>query len=838
MKYIITLALLVLSLNSFSQITTCFEIESILVDACAPTGQEGLNEMVRFKVGPNPLNATDLNVTWATTSNPWAGVCQSPATADIVAQLNATVISCGILLEPAGNILPANSNVLLVSSSSMDVNSNSFAGLSDTLYIIFHCANNNTGNFANYNSAGGLRTLSMSFTSPGGGCADVVSYDRGQLVTQSGAIGGADGATANFTPDGTVSYTNIGCSAPFVPLDPTWTAPALVCETDAPINLNTLVVGSTGGVWSGMGVTGTVFSPSGLSGEIEITYTIIAGSCTTQSVQTIEVSAGGSATWTSPGQVCSSSSSIDLEAFVTGTLGGTFSGQGVVGSVFNPNGLTGNIAVLYTVGTGACASSQSQIISVSEGPDLTWSFVNDTYCSDADPIALDALVIGTTGGDWSGAGVSGGIFNPAGLLGEVVITYSLSEGDCEGMFSDTIQVVPPPSANWDLPNFICTTQGDLELNSLITGSAGGVWTGEHISNSIFNAGSLSGSFPITYTVGDLSCGDALTQILVVIPAPDAPVILGNPNYCEEGELPVFTSSAGAGTNWYSNSDLLTPIAVSETFQPASASPSTYYATTFSAGCKSEVASVTLNLVDSVTIALSTAGDLVLCPGESIALLAASAGNITWSNGTSGSENVVSQAGVYISTSTGYCNTVSDSISVIDGAIQANLTVSTNQGLAALEVQVSGTSTGADICSYFLNGVETSIPSSGALILTDEGLYTLTYQCENAAGCEAVQTTTIEVLSGVIKFEFPNSFTPNGDGFNDSFKAQTSGIKELKATIFNRWGEKISEWEGVNGTWNGDGLIGQSPDGVYFYIAKAKDMFGTELEKYGSITLIR
>jgi gliding motility-associated-like protein len=837
MKSIFTFFILVLSFQSFAQISTCFEIESILVDACAPTGQEGLNEMVRFHVGPNSLNASDLNVTWATTSNPWTGVCQTPETADIVSQLNATIVSCGILIEPVGGVLPANSKVLLISSSSMDVNSNSFAGLSDTLYILFHCSNNSTGNFANYNSAGGLRTLSMNFSSPVG-CSDVVSYDRGQLVNQSGNIGSEDGATANFTPDGTASYTNVGCSAPFIPIDPSWTSPAFVCESDEPIDLNSLISGSSGGVWSGSGVTGSTFDPTGLEGPVLITYTINAGDCTAQSEQLIQVSAGGDATWTSPGQICSSSSPIDLNNFVTGTAGGTFLGNGIIGSVFNPAGLSGDIAIIYTLGSGTCSSSQTQIINVSDGPDLTWSFINDTYCSDANPIVLDELVSGTLGGVWAGDGVDLGIFDPEGLQGEIVITYSLSIGDCAGVFSDTINVVPPPSAAWELPNFICTTQGDFQLNSLITGNTGGIWSGENVSDSVFNAGTLSGSFPITYTVGDASCGDALTQILVVLPAPDAPVILGSPNYCEGEELPVFTSTGGSNTSWFDNSNLSNPITTSESFQPSSSSPSIYYATTFSGTCISEVASITLNLVDSVYLTLSASSDLTICQGEAITLIANSSGNISWSNGFSGSEVVVSQADTYTATSTGFCNVASESITVLDGGIQSNLTVSTNQGLAALEVQVTGTSTGSDFCAYFLNGIETQIPADGMLTIPEEGLYTLIYHCENAAGCVAEQSTTIEVLSGIVKFDFPNSFTPNGDGFNDFFKAQTSGIKELKASIFNRWGEKVSEWEGVSGNWNGDGLIGQSPDGVYFYIARATDLFGVELEKHGSITLIR
>ena len=42
--------------------TTCFEIESILVDACGTP--EGDNEMMRLRIGPSPLNTASMTVTW------------------------------------------------------------------------------------------------------------------------------------------------------------------------------------------------------------------------------------------------------------------------------------------------------------------------------------------------------------------------------------------------------------------------------------------------------------------------------------------------------------------------------------------------------------------------------------------------------------------------------------------------------------------------------------------------------------------------------------------------------------------------------------------------------
>mgnify|MGYP001810493053 CR=1 FL=1 len=150
-------------------ITTCFEINRILVDACP--SDEGLNEQVSFQVGPNALNTSDLQVTWPNTSNSWSGVCQDATTSSKVAQLNGTVNSFGFFREPQGGVLPANSKVLLFTSVNADVSGLSFAGLTDTLYVIFHCGGSSAGNFANYGT--GIRTLTMSFNNPSG-CSDQV----------------------------------------------------------------------------------------------------------------------------------------------------------------------------------------------------------------------------------------------------------------------------------------------------------------------------------------------------------------------------------------------------------------------------------------------------------------------------------------------------------------------------------------------------------------------------------------------------------------------------------------------------------------------------------------
>jgi len=212
MKNLLSIIGIVFSVSAHSQ---CFQIESILVDGC-DGGNEGKNEMVRFKVGSVPLSVTTLSVNWP--SNSWLGVCQSVSTATSVTLMNSTILGCGLLKEPIGGILPANSKVLLVTSTDFNPLAQSFVNLTDTLIIIFQCAGNTGGHFANYSLTGTFfRTLSMSFSAPVG-CKDSVTYNKTLLLKQDLTIGAQDGGAVEFDAIGNATYVNRGCSGPFIPL--------------------------------------------------------------------------------------------------------------------------------------------------------------------------------------------------------------------------------------------------------------------------------------------------------------------------------------------------------------------------------------------------------------------------------------------------------------------------------------------------------------------------------------------------------------------------------------------------------------------------------------------
>ena len=91
---------------------------------------------------------------------------------------------------------------------------------------------------------------------------------------------------------------------------------------------------------------------------------------------------------------------------------------------------------------------------------------------------------------------------------------------------------------------------------------------------------------------------------------------------------------------------------------------------------------------------------------------------------------------------------------------------------------------------------------------------------------------------------PDIFTPNGDDINDKFMVTYKNICEVNGMIFNRWGEKLYQWEGVETGWDGRTMAGvEVPDGVYFFIISGKGCDGklygqNDPTLTGSVTVVR
>ena len=117
----------------------------------------------------------------------------------------------------------------------------------------------------------------------------------------------------------------------------------------------------------------------------------------------------------------------------------------------------------------------------------------------------------------------------------------------------------------------------------------------------------------------------------------------------------------------------------------------------------------------------------------------------------------------------------------------------------------------------------------------KGQYKVRLKATFTNGTETWQYPTEEMDSIVFtlsisgsKLIFPNTFTPNGDGQNDVLKAKEyQSIVEFHAAVFNRWGQRLYQWDDVAEGW--DGRYGGSyvRNGAYYLVVNAKGADGTK-----------
>lgn len=306
----------------------------------------------------------------------------------------------------------------------------------------------------------------------------------------------------------TVAYDTVLSTVP----SPVITPAGPFCSDAASSNLVTSV---SGGIWTGTGITNATagtFDPAVAGpGTFPIIYEEPCGGSDTIN---IVVNPAGNSAWTAPATMCESDPSVNLNALVTGSSGGTWSGTGVSGSTFDPSGLSGSISVTYTTGTPPCEDVVTHAINVISIADPTITPVG-VMCSGGSAIVLSAA---SPGGTWSGTGItnpSTGAFNPgAATIGNNIITYTIP-GTCGG--TDTLIITVNQTGNpaWTLPANICDYESSIDLNTLVTGTPGGTWSGPGVTGNMFDPSGLSGSTNIVYTVGAAPCSNFSSQTINV-----------------------------------------------------------------------------------------------------------------------------------------------------------------------------------------------------------------------------------------------------------------------------------------------------------------------------------
>jgi len=499
---------------------------------------------------------------------------------------------------------------------------------------------------------------------------------------------------------------------------------------------------------------------------------------------------------------------IDPSPNVTGLPGGTFSSTGITvnagsGVVDLSSAGVGTYTIGYTT-AGACPSSSTLNITVTNAPSAAFSYVPLSFCTTgSDP--LPVYPPGSSAGIYSSVpgliidSLSGTIDLSASTPGNYTVTNTIAaSGGCAVATANTAIVIDMAATVNANTNQVICFGNPVTLNGVLGGSAtGGTWTGgagsyspgpfapgaTYIPNS---ADSLAGIITLTLTTNDPAgvCPAVNDTMSIIIAQPATANADVNQVICYGTSVVLngtIGGSAATGT-WSGGAGLFTPddSTLTATYIPTAAD--SLAGTITLTLTSNDPAGVCASVTDAMTITINQPATVsadvnqTICYGSTVSLngsIGGSAVNGTWSGGTgSFSPNANTLNATYTPTAvdsafgistlvfttddpTGVCPAVSD-VMIITISQPAGASADVNQVICyGSSVTLNGTIGGSAATGTWSGGTGLFTPDDSTLTATYiptaadslAGTITLTLTSNDPSGvCPAVSdamTITID-----------------------------------------------------------------------------------------------
>jgi gliding motility-associated-like protein len=489
----------------------------------------------------------------------------------------------------------------------------------------------------------------------------------------------------------------------------------------------------------------------------------------------------------------------------------------LVNNTSNP--LTQNFSVSTSLATNPGVCPTSDQVTVTVFPNLSTT-IYDTVC-DGGPYLFNGQILSNSGTYISNLQTLNGcdstvtlnliISNPPNLL--ITDTAFCRGGIAELNPSGALSYQWTPSVGTVNPNGLLTVIPNQNLSLLLVG---------------LNAFNCADSQSVQITVYDNPVMQLVASDLAICP----------------GEV-INLTVTGANTYSWNGGELSGLTGDNQSFIPSQTATYTVVGENLY-GCTD---TADLQIVVNPAPFVSTSPDTAICLGEEVVLNAFGAQTYIWNDGTNGSSNMTSplNSAVYQvigSNNFGCSDTASLNVTVHplpEAIIQVNPTMVYSDNPT---VQFSNNSIGASFSVWnFDNGelLETSATSFDYTYAQQEGNYLATLTVSNQFGCTDFSFVPIEVIGDIIYY-IPNTFTPDGDEFNNVFlPVFSSGFDPYNyiLTIYNRWGEVVYESKDYLIGWDGDYNGQLCPTGIYTYAITYKAI-GTDFKKTitGHVELLR
>lgn len=370
-------------------------------------------------------------------------------------------------------------------------------------------------------------------------------------------------------------------------------------------------------------------------------------------------------------------------------------------------------------------------------------------------------------------------------------TYWLNVSNSCGSFTDSIDLVVAPSPNVNLGNDTTICIGASVVLDVNTPGGSYLWQDGSLSSSY--SVTSDGLYWVELTVQGCANSDTINVTTEAVPLVD----LGNDtSFCSGQQLVLDPGIINGQLLWSDNSSGNT-LVVNQT--------GTYWLAVMNA-CGTITDSIDVVVVPNPIVDLGN--DTTLCSGTTLELNASQVNaNYVWQDGSTASNFIVTQGGIYsVIASIGGCS-ATDQISVsyinppyVNLGNDTTICIGSNLFLTVVD-QSAGIS--------WNNG-----SSEPTLLVNSEGIYSvnLQHQCGSAT-----DTITIFTRECFCSLYVPNSFTPDGNEFNQTFGPKSDcPMFEFELVIYNRWGQLIFTSNDPNGFWDGTYLSKKAQNGVYTY----------------------
>ncbi len=652
-----------------------------------------------------------------------------------------------------------------------------------------------------------------------------------------------------FTPVSTTTYTLTGTS-----LQGCTNTDQVTVTISSGITVNAgpdvTICSGTSTTLTASGATTYSWSPGGQTtasitfGSISTTTYSVTGTsagCTASDNVTVTITSGAPINAGPDVSICTSGSTT-----LAASGGVTYAWDNGLGSGNNLSVSPASTTTYTVTGTdaGGCVGTDNVVVTVNSLPSVNAGLVQ-TICPGTS-VTLNGS--GATNYSWDNGVLDGIAFIPSTTTSYTVTGTSAT--GCTATDQVTITLAVPPTVDAGPDITICPgTSTTLTASGAATYS----WIpGSQTTTSI----TVNPSATTTYTVSGTDANGCTNSDQVQVTLAPLPTINAGPDVSICAGSPVTLSASGA-TSYSWDNGVTNGIA----FTPAATTTYTVIGTS-AAGCTgTDAVTVTVNTSAPVSfMASSTTG----CVPQTITLTntTANATNCIWtlSDGTilSGCSSVqvdFTQAGCYdVSLSTTLSNGCQGTLSqsnfiCIDPLPDAAFTQS-SYTITDLENTIHFTNLSAGASSYnwyFGDGTPMSqvVDPIHTYNFDENGTYQVMLVAFSPTGCSDTAYSSFQYAEELV-FWVPNSFTPDGNEYNQVFlPIFSSGYDpyNYNLSIYNRWGELIFESNdmtiGWDGTYVSSGKIHESQDDVYTWKIRYKIKANDEHKiAVGHVTIIK